>query len=1006
MKFVFPGTCITKVAYIPLFLILVFLLFSELNSFAQQNTETENLYVTAFSNEHGLRQSMVSQICQDERGLIWMVTGDGLHYFDGRDFTAFRVPYSDDYNQTDNVMRYLVENKPGQLALTSTSSLLMFNTVSAQFKKIYRREGFYPIVFNAFLNHNPMVWVQDLDFCMLQNDQLVPLKFVSNNSEKLPAGFIPTCAVNATDSEILVAGHKDILLSVQLKKGTATAEFEANWLPLKGCRSVVKTTSGKIIVVAGSKLFTREKGNILKLLFDTKLKGEFNIYTDSSENIWLIDQNFNKIYRFNKGKLKEIRLFSQFGSTTEFFAPSVTHIFEDREKNLWFGTDGNGVLLYSPSQVQFRKANIGFIRCITSFNQKIWAGTFNSGLWELSPDLHISRRINPGHFGNRTYFLDFTTDEKGRLWIVTRTGVEVVNSKGNSIWKYPFNCLNANFIYQNSDSILLVYDNQLLTFSPSQQPAFTGTNKYPSTRAFLAIVNHYWVGSTYGLYRYNKSEGFNRDQKSGWARNRLTNIPVYALMYFNKLVWVATSNGLQCFNLDGTMHPLGKVFDELKNDVIYSINPDKSGRFWITGNNGIGCIMPDEDKVVFFNSNNNLQSLEFNHNAEFSDKQGNLYFGGINGLNGVNPAAFHPDKKSPPVQLISLFVSDTAFSPGIPPAKPVFYLSNKAPHLSGKVFSTDFINTGSLLFTFYLENYQSHWSKPSHDPSFTYRNLPPGNYRLWVKCADTYLNWSPKTELLSFTIQTPFYKTKWFLVVLISLIVILTILIVKKIQKIRYQNKIRELEHRHAVEKERLRISKDMHDEVGASLTRISILSELAKNQQAEPLKAQQTIEQISEISGGVIDEMSEIIWAMNPRNDTLDSFCSYVRQHTSSYLETAGINCFFVFPDENMAQVMSSEFRRNLFLTVKEAIHNIVKHSGAKHVNFSMSFKHPCLEMIIRDDGSGFEPGRNNHWGNGLINMRKRLEELGGRFEVDSVVGKGTKIQFSVNLPATDKSH
>lgn len=999
-------SCTNKIIKHIVILLFIAVAIPNTKIFSQPVLESENILVKAFTNENGLRQSMVSQICQDERGLIWMVTGDGLHYFDGQDFTAFRVPYNDVFNQTDNVMRYLVVNKPGQLVLTSTSSLLTFNTVSAQFKNVYRKEGNYPIVFNAFINHDPIVWVRGLDFCLIKNDQLVPLKFDANNHKKLLAEFVPWSAVNVNENQVLVAGQGDVLLSIKYKIGSKNAEFDASWIPLKDCRAVVRTKSGKIFVVAGSKLFTWEKGEQLKLVFDTKLKGAFNAYTDSNENIWLIDQNFNKIYRYKKGKLKEIKLFSQVGSTSEFFAPSVTHIFEDREKNLWFGTDGKGVLLYSPSQVQFQKATIGFTRCITTYNQKIWAGTFNNGLWELSPDLNISRRINPEHFGNRTYFLDLTTDPNGRLWVVTRTGLEVIDNQGNIIWKYPFNCLNANFIYQNTDSILLVYDNQLIAFNPSLHPSFIGTNNFPSTRAFLSTGKYNWVGSTYGLYRYNKSEGFDRDQKLDWNSKRLSSIPVYGLLFYNNLIWVATSNGLQCFNPDGSVHALAEVFNTLKNDVIYSVSPDKKGRFWITGNNGIGCISPADGKVIFFNTTNNLQSLEFNHNADCSDKEGNLYLGGINGLNRINPESFNPDENPPPVQLISLIVSDTAFSPCIPPAKPVFYLSRLAPHISGKVFSTDFLNVGSLLFSFYLENYQSEWSKPTHDPSFTYRNLPTGKYRLWVKCADTYLNWSPPTELLLFTIRAPFFKTWWFILLMIIVLLISTILIVKKIQQIRYQNKIKELERRHVIEKERLRISKDMHDEVGASLTRISILSELAKKQQKEPLKAQQTINQISEISGGVIDEMSEIIWSMNPRNDNLDSFTSYIRQHTSSYLETAGINCIFEFPDEINTQPMSSELRRNLFLTVKEAMHNIVKHSGAKNVKFSLIIDHLRLEMIIQDDGNGFEMEKTKQWGNGLINMRKRLEEMGGHFEIKSFVNEGTKILFSVSLPTNNKSH
>jgi signal transduction histidine kinase len=234
----------------------------------------------------------------------------------------------------------------------------------------------------------------------------------------------------------------------------------------------------------------------------------------------------------------------------------------------------------------------------------------------------------------------------------------------------------------------------------------------------------------------------------------------------------------------------------------------------------------------------------------------------------------------------------------------------------------------------------------------------------------------------------------------------LTVLFVRKAQQYRYQNQIREIERQFAIEKERLRISKDMHDEVGASLTRISILSELAKKQQNNSAATQQIVDQISEISGNVVDEMSEIIWAMNPRNDTLDSFTSYIRQYASTYLETAGINGEFRFPDEIPSRLMSSELRRNLFLTIKEALHNIVKHSVAENVNFLLHFNNNVLRIEISDNGKGFTPGNKPGIGNGLINMHRRLEDINGQFAIDSVAGKGTKIELSVSLLIKADSH
>jgi len=489
-------------------------------------------------------------------------------------------------------------------------------------------------------------------------------------------------------------------------------------------------------------------------------------------------------------------------------------------------------------------------------------------------------------------------------------------------------------------------------------------------------------------------------------KNKLSAIPVYGLTYHKGKIWAATDNGFECYNADGSEYDISDWFKSLKNEVIYSVIPDDKERIWFSSNKGIGCITAPENRVVFFGLKHNLQSLEFNHNAALITDDGHIYFGGINGLNHIDPATYHPTKEAPRVNLISLFISDTAYSPCIPSSVPEFSLSRFAPHVSGKVFTDDFPNTGEILYSFYLEGYQSGYSSPSHEASFTYRNIPPGKYRLFVKCADNDLNWSNPKELLSFAIAPPFYTQFWFIVLLAISLIGITILVVKQVQKIRYQGQIREIDRQFAIEKERLRISKDMHDEVGASLTRISILSELAKKQQNEPAKAQQLVDQISEISGNVVDEMSEIIWALNPRNDTLDSFCSYIRQYSSTYLESAAMDAKFSFPKEIPSQHMSSELRRNLFLTLKEALHNTVKHSGAQTVIVKLHIENQVLILQISDDGKGFNAENKKNTGNGLINMHKRIEEMGGRYNLTSEPGKGAIISISVNLIKKANSH
>lgn len=208
-----------------------------------------------------------------------------------------------------------------------------------------------------------------------------------------------------------------------------------------------------------------------------------------------------------------------------------------------------------------------------------------------------------------------------------------------------------------------------------------------------------------------------------------------------------------------------------------------------------------------------------------------------------------------------------------------------------------------------------------------------------------------------------------------------------------------ELERRDLLEKERSRISKDMHDEVGSSLTKIAILSELAQREIDDKNKSKMNINKISSTAREVIDSISEIIWTINPKNDTLENLASYLREYIYEILDLASIKCSLIFTENIPSRFLSAEVRRNIFLVIKESINNIVKHSKASEVKFQFSIKNNFLEIIIEDNGIGFEMNETNPFGNGLTNMNKRIEDINGTIIISSKTGTGTKINFMVEL-------
>jgi signal transduction histidine kinase len=208
----------------------------------------------------------------------------------------------------------------------------------------------------------------------------------------------------------------------------------------------------------------------------------------------------------------------------------------------------------------------------------------------------------------------------------------------------------------------------------------------------------------------------------------------------------------------------------------------------------------------------------------------------------------------------------------------------------------------------------------------------------------------------------------------------------------------KDLDRQLMLERERARISQDMHDDVGASLTRISILSELAKNRAETDRETKQWLEQITTTSRGVMEEMSQIIWALNPKNDTLEGLMAYIRRFANEYLEPTSIHCTFVLPEILPNIPLSVEVRRNIYLVVREALHNVVKHSGAKYVGISLFMNENGFNIIIKDDGKGFDPANLEFPGNGLVNIKKRMADIGGGSIIISSPGEGTEITLLVS--------
>jgi signal transduction histidine kinase len=298
---------------------------------------------------------------------------------------------------------------------------------------------------------------------------------------------------------------------------------------------------------------------------------------------------------------------------------------------------------------------------------------------------------------------------------------------------------------------------------------------------------------------------------------------------------------------------------------------------------------------------------------------------------------------------------------------------------------------------------------PTHvagERTAVYSFLPPGEYVFHVTAANNDGVWNPRGADLVIILQPHFWQTAWFKVASVLTSLAATAGVAWSISRRRLARRLERLNRERAIERERMRIAHDMHDELGAQLTTITMLSESARRTSAPPVRTQQQLQQIYETARHVTKAMDEIVWAVNPKHDTFESLVAYFEKFTVDFLRAANVRCRLDLPLDAHAWTPSSEVRHQLFLCLKEALNNVVRHSAADTVTLSIRVSDTTCTMIIADNGAAGgsstagEPPDRFSTGNGLSSMQERMQRIQGTCTVESN-GAGWVLTFTVPLAA-----
>jgi signal transduction histidine kinase len=255
--------------------------------------------------------------------------------------------------------------------------------------------------------------------------------------------------------------------------------------------------------------------------------------------------------------------------------------------------------------------------------------------------------------------------------------------------------------------------------------------------------------------------------------------------------------------------------------------------------------------------------------------------------------------------------------------------------------------------------------------------------------------------MLTLTILPYFWQTRWFRVLAAGLLVALTALVAQQISTRRLQLKLRRVEQERALEHERTRIARDIHDDLGARVTKIGMLTAQAERQAQSAGSLPPQLREIALTAREMVEAMDATVWAVNPRNDTFNHLANYLVHYVQEFFRYSPVACRLDLPTELPDWPVSAEVRHNVFLVVKEALNNVARHAAASEVRLELNLTEATLRIAVRDNGRGFSPSELQHRGNGLPNMGQRLQQLGGRLLVESAPGAGTCITLELKLQA-----
>jgi ligand-binding sensor domain-containing protein/two-component sensor histidine kinase len=689
------------------------------------------------------------------------------------------------------------------------------------------------------------------------------------------------------------------------------------------------------------------------------------IFRDGCGTLWVVtDRGLSK-------RIKRNAEFSHYQHEPErFSSQAVTAILEDGRGFLWIGTENgakrydrihNTVVHYTPGASR-RNLLGNYVQAIIEDHLGfIWIGTLDGGVNKQNLDgtfEHFTWHSTRGS----AVLMCLREDSDGNLWIGTM---------GDGLLRFhPKRKKFEHFTY----------------------PGSIRNNTVPAL--LIDKSNVLWVGTEGGgLSRLDveqsrgSQESFFHFRHDASRAGSIGNDRIHALCEDrNGRLWVATGDGLDLYDRERQTFDHVLVNGSSFSGLILAIVEDGNGSLWLsTMQNGVYMFDPEMKRVEKFDAGDGLQSNRFTY-ANAKSTTGEIFFGGENGLTLFHPDSIQKHSDGPRVVLteLRLFEEPIGLDSIFAHTKDI-ELSYQQNYFSFEFAALDFCMPWKNEYLYKLQGLDRDWIPAGRRRTAAYTNIDPGKYIFRVKGSNSDLMWGTEELVIPLTIMPPYWATWWFrgLVLIVAIGVIMSA----------YRYRVGKLLE---IERMRLRIASDLHDDIGSSLGSIALTSDDIQSDVELPITKKKQLAEISRAARKTAESLRDIVWVLSPTCDTAEGLVLKLRDEASVMLQF--IEYSFEFVEEQKDVVLDMDLRHNVILIFKEALHNVVKHSRATLVAIEVIVSRNELELRIRDNGIGFQASAKQK-GNGIENMKRRGEKL-GCFQVESNDQEGTSILLIARIP------